>query len=693
MVQYIHTPWRDRAELLEVRRQLYPAPPRASTALATTTASPATSSPATAVIGFADTDYSARGRAETDKRRHAVSRVAMWVQRGSCPHMVESTGLLMAAILDDLDEAWSGFGGKGSSANKAGSTSAVRLAYSAAFSRFVTGLLDSHQDKQMKQSMYSIAKTIGLPATFVELRHQCTHEQLPSLLKLRSAAQKSLVWIWDYYWKHLTDDEYVDADGDNEVAIGNTCIEMLSMYLLTDDGTKKKSLGRRLKQWDDATLLQTLTDIGETAEDHRLLLRSLQLSQQILDGRMDMSGSSTSEEQRPSGKRDLKAVQEEMMQVTSELETLQPVERPRFQETSIQATTQANRPTKDQHTTLQDKINESLHETQIVPTRQTKHIYSRWVGSSDNYAYLVIDDKSKDAVIVDPANPEEVAPVLKKAIQDGKINLTAIVNTHHHWDHAGGNKRMLQELGNDKLPIIGGKECDGVTKTPANGDGFKLGSIAVKGLYTPCHTQDSICWFMQDGDDKVVFTGDTLFHGGCGRFFEGSATEMHKALNNTLASLPNDTKVYPGHEYTKSNVKFGISVLQSEAVKKLQSFAENNKETQGKFTIGDEKEHNVFMRVEDPQIQKVTGETDPVSVMAKLREMKNNFKPPVETTPGGESHHHTFRLENLAAALTLCSWLDKGVAFPHFNIGKLAIPSRHTSLIDYLLNRLQCHLQ
>ncbi|KAK9426547.1 putative hydroxyacylglutathione hydrolase [Seiridium unicorne] len=679
MVQYIHTPWRDRAELLEVRRQLYPAPPRASTALATTTASPATSSAATAIVGFADTDYGARGRAETDQRRHAVSRVAMWVQRGSCPHMVESTGLLMAAILDDLDEARSGFGGKGSSAYKAGSTSAVRLAYSAAFSRFVTGLLDSHQDKQMKQSMYSIAKTIGLPATFVELRHQCTHEQLPSLLKLRSAAQKSLVWIWDYYWKHLTDDEYVDADGDNEVAIGNTCIEMLSIYLLTDDVTKKKSLGRRLKQWDDATLLQTLTDIGETAEDHRLLLRSLQLSQQILDGRMDMSGSSTSEEQRPSGERDLKAVQEEMMQVTSELETLQPVERPRFQETSIQATTQgkrkrlvlplqllapapagllhtgmakpgkavlrftsslnywttitnrqsANRPTKDQHTTLQDKINESLHETQIVPTRQIKHIYSRCiigVGSSDNYAYLVIDDKSKDAVIIDPANPEEVAPVLKKAIQDGKINLTAIVNTHHHWDHAGGNKRMLQELGNDKLPIIGGKECDGVTETPANGNGFKLGSIAVKGLYTPCHTQDSICWFMQDGDDKVVFTGDTLFHGGCGRFFEGSATEMHKALNNTLASLPNDTKVYPGHEYTKSNVKFGISVLQSEAVKKLQSFAENNKETQGKFTIGDEKEHNVFMRVEDPQIQKATGETDPVSVMAKLREMKNNFK-------------------------------------------------------------------
>jgi len=66
-------------------------------------------------------------------------------------------------------------------------------------------------------------------------------------------------------------------------------------------------------------------------------------------------------------------------------------------------------------------------------------------------------------------------------------------------------------------PIIGGKDCEGVTKTPKNGEGFKLGDISVKGLYTPCHTQDSICWFMEDSTGRVVFTGDTLFHGGwCG---------------------------------------------------------------------------------------------------------------------------------------------------------------------------------
>jgi len=83
-----------------------------------------------------------------------------------------------------------------------------------------------------------------------------------------------------------------------------------------------------------------------------------------------------------------------------------------------------------------------------------------------------------------------------------------------------------------------------VTLTPGPNKGFSFGSVLVKALHTPCHTQDSICWYMEDGDQKVVFTGDTLFHGGCGRFFEGSAAEMDKALNKILAGLPGDTVVY-----------------------------------------------------------------------------------------------------------------------------------------------------
>lgn len=315
MVQYIHTPWRDRAELLKVRQQFYPAPPDAKTvALVVGSSTTSSTSPAATIVNFADTP---KTRTETDQRRHAVSRVAMWVQRGSCPHMVESTGLLMAAILDDLlvHEGRSGTAGTGS-------TSAVRLAYSAAFSRFVTGLLDSHQDKQMKQSMYSIAKTIGLPATFVELRHQCTHEQLPSLLKLRSAAQKSLIWIWDYYWRHLSDDDSGAAAAVGEVGSGNSCREALSAYLLADDAARK-SLEKQLQQWDESTLLRTLDEIGESAEDPRLMLRSLQFSQEILDGKLEKLSSSRNGKERTMTTRDVDMAEEDIVETSSGLQTLQ----------------------------------------------------------------------------------------------------------------------------------------------------------------------------------------------------------------------------------------------------------------------------------------------------------------------------------------------------------------------------------
>jgi hydroxyacylglutathione hydrolase len=129
---------------------------------------------------------------------------------------------------------------------------------------------------------------------------------------------------------------------------------------------------------------------------------------------------------------------------------------------------------------------------------------------------------------------------------------------------------------------------------------------------------------MEDGSDRAVFTGDTLFIGGCGRFFEGNAQEMHHALNEVLAKLPDDTKVYPGHEYTKGNVKFAKKVLDNDdEIKRLDEYSQANKETQGKFTIGDEKKHNVFMRVKDPKIQKIVGQDQPVEVMKALREWKD----------------------------------------------------------------------
>jgi hydroxyacylglutathione hydrolase len=153
---------------------------------------------------------------------------------------------------------------------------------------------------------------------------------------------------------------------------------------------------------------------------------------------------------------------------------------------------------------------------------------------------------------------------------------------------------------------MGGRDCANVKKVPNHGDVFGVGQIYMSALHTPCHTQDSICYFFQDGEDRVVFTGDTLFTGGCGRFFEGTANQMHTALNSVLAGLPNDTKVYPGHEYTKGNVKFAKSLLKDDsAINNLEAYSQANKETQGKFTIKDEKASLVMLTqsVERPLTQ------------------------------------------------------------------------------------------
>jgi hydroxyacylglutathione hydrolase len=146
--------------------------------------------------------------------------------------------------------------------------------------------------------------------------------------------------------------------------------------------------------------------------------------------------------------------------------------------------------------------------------RRIMHIQSipMWEGTSNNYAYIVSDPKSKEAVVIDPANPPEVLPVLKKQTDDGHIKLTAIINTHHHHDHAGGNIELLKHY--SEVPIIGGKDCRKVTKTPEHNSSWKLGNVRVKALHTPCHTQDSICYFFEDEDARAVFTGDTLFIGG-----------------------------------------------------------------------------------------------------------------------------------------------------------------------------------
>lgn len=144
-----------------------------------------------------------------------------------------------------------------------------------------------------------------------------------------------------------------------------------------------------------------------------------------------------------------------------------------------------------------------------------------------------------------------------------------------------------------------------MTKIVKDSDTFSIGDgLHVKCLATPCHTQDSICYHVTSSSSSHpggVFTGDTLFAGGCGRFFEGTGAEMHKALSY-LGTLPGQTIVYNGHEYTKSNTAFGRAVdPENPALKKLEKLVSDNAVTTGLSTIAEEKEWNVFMRLDsDP---------------------------------------------------------------------------------------------
>lgn len=249
----------------------------------------------------------------------------------------------------------------------------------------------------------------------------------------------------------------------------------------------------------------------------------------------------------------------------------------------------------------------------------------RW-GWGDNYCYIVTDSSTSEGTIIDPAAPDEVLPTVAKLESEGKLKLTSIMNTHHHYDHSDGNP-VFRKL-YSKLPLYAGKDSPLVTSTPADGGKFQIGSnLEVTAIHTPCHTRDSICWFIVDKStgDKAVFTGDTLFTAGCGRFFEGDAADMSNSLPK-LAKLPGETTVWPGHEYTKGNVRFAETVEPNNvALKKLKEYAAKNEQTTGVFTIEDELAFNPFMRTGDPALQQTLGVASAVSAMKKLRQMKDRF--------------------------------------------------------------------
>ncbi|KAL4222154.1 hypothetical protein ACF0H5_018194 [Mactra antiquata] len=261
-------------------------------------------------------------------------------------------------------------------------------------------------------------------------------------------------------------------------------------------------------------------------------------------------------------------------------------------------------------------------------TTQLKKMRVELVSAlEDNYMYLLIDETTKKCAAVDPVNPDK----LLAAVQNAGVTLSCVLTTHHHWDHAGGNEELIKK--HPKIPVYGGDDRIGaITDIVKHDQQFKLGNLNIRCLFTPCHTSGHICYYVTgESADPAVFTGDTLFSAGCGRFFEGTPPQMYKALIEILSNLPNNTRVFCGHEYTVANLKYAEHVEPEnvDIQKKIQWAKEQRAKNLPTIpsTIEEEKKINPFMRVCCDSVKAKYGESDPIAVMGALRKEKDGFKP------------------------------------------------------------------
>ncbi len=249
----------------------------------------------------------------------------------------------------------------------------------------------------------------------------------------------------------------------------------------------------------------------------------------------------------------------------------------------------------------------------------------------DNYAYLVVCETTNTAAIVDPS---EVEPVLE-AVARERVTLTAIWNTHHHWDHTGGNKGLL--AAHPQLAVIGHSSdkgrVPGQTEFVEDGDTVELGSeVSARIIFNPGHTSGAISFYL--AAHKAVFTGDTLFLSGCGRMFEGTPPQMQGSLRR-LRDLPEDTKVYCGHEYTAANLRFAAAVEPDNAAIAARAAEVAATRERGAptvpGTIADERATNPFLRTDEAAViaavrakDAAVGATE-ADIFGALRGWKDSF--------------------------------------------------------------------
>jgi len=229
----------------------------------------------------------------------------------------------------------------------------------------------------------------------------------------------------------------------------------------------------------------------------------------------------------------------------------------------------------------------------------------------DNYSYLIIDKENNTACVIDPS---EADPIIEY-LENNKIKLKFILNTHHHYDHVGGNQKLKEKYGANVIGYRGDKErIPKIDILLDDQETWIHKNFETKIIYIPGHTLGHICFYFYK--EESVFTGDTLFSLGCGRIFEGTYSQMFDSLMK-LKELPHNTKIYCGHEYTKKNSNFCLAHdANNENLKtKIQDIDAKLKSGLPTIpsTIKDELECNIFLK------------SDNIETFSKLRDLKDNF--------------------------------------------------------------------
>ncbi len=229
----------------------------------------------------------------------------------------------------------------------------------------------------------------------------------------------------------------------------------------------------------------------------------------------------------------------------------------------------------------------------------------------DNYSYLIIDEKTQIACVIDPS---EASPIIN-FLNNKKINLKYILNTHHHYDHVGGNIELKEKYNSKVIGFRGDKNrIPKIDILVDDNELWKKDNFEARIYHIPGHTSGHIAFHFFK--EKKIFTGDTLFSLGCGRLFEGTHKQMFDSLKK-IKQLPKDTQIYCGHEYTLQNSNFCIinDPKNLKLKKKILEIQDNLKKNLPTIptTLEEELECNIFLKTMD------------LERFSKLRDLKDNF--------------------------------------------------------------------